>query len=364
LKIALIEPYFGGSHKEWAEGFKQHLEFETEIFSLRDNYWKWRMHGGAISLAKKFNESDFEADLILATDMLDLGTFLALTRQKSNGIPTAIYFHENQLAYPWQEDDRDIQNGRNLHYAFINYSSALAADRVFFNSAYNQMSFLEGLEKMLRFYPDNRNLDSIDSIRENSQVLHLGIDLERFDRFEKKGQNATPVLLWNHRWEHDKNPEEFFETLIELKEEGFQFKLIVLGESYGRQPEIFEVARSGLQQEIIHFGYVESFEEYARLLKSANILPVTSMQDFFGISVVEAAYCDVTPLLPRRLAFPELFKDENLFYKEGDFKKALKNSLRQFPNQRSMQKQVKNYSWKSMKSEYSECIVDLINSLG
>ncbi|GIR57376.1 MAG: hypothetical protein CM15mP64_7880 [Candidatus Neomarinimicrobiota bacterium] len=39
------------------------------------------MHGGAITLAKMFNAMDWLPDLIFATDMLDLNTFLSLNKK-------------------------------------------------------------------------------------------------------------------------------------------------------------------------------------------------------------------------------------------------------------------------------------------
>ena len=110
MKVLLIEPYYTGSHKKWAEGFKKYSSHHVKILSMKGQFWKWRMHGGAVTLAKMFNNMDWKPDLILSTDMLDLTTFLALTRVKSNGIPTAIYFHENQISYPWSPRDRDILN--------------------------------------------------------------------------------------------------------------------------------------------------------------------------------------------------------------------------------------------------------------
>jgi hypothetical protein len=98
------------------------------------------MHGGAVTLARHFMESDEQPDLLLASDMLDLTTFLALTRAKTAALPTALYFHENQLTYPWSPNGANPAQQR-AHYAFINYTSALSADTVLFNSQYHLEAF-------------------------------------------------------------------------------------------------------------------------------------------------------------------------------------------------------------------------------
>ena len=41
-------------------------------------------------------------------------------------------------------------------------------------------------------------------------------DLRRFDAFGPKPPTPEPILLWNHRWEYDKNPVAFFAALDEL----------------------------------------------------------------------------------------------------------------------------------------------------
>ena len=100
MKVALIEAFFTGSHKRWAEVLQHFSLCQIDIFSLKGNYWKWRMHGGAISLAYQFLEIGEEYDLILATDMMDLALFKSLISEKYNDTPIALYFHENQFAYP------------------------------------------------------------------------------------------------------------------------------------------------------------------------------------------------------------------------------------------------------------------------
>jgi hypothetical protein len=163
------------------------------------------MHGGAVSLAKQFIDLDFKPDLILGTSMLDFSTFLGLTKEKSAGIPTAIYFHENQLTYPWSPQDRDVKHKRDNHYAFINYTSALVADRVFFNSKYHLESFLGALPKFLNQFPDKQGKENIEFISNKSEVLYLGMDLSRFDEFKyqsnNEGQFLNQLKLAIQNWE-------------------------------------------------------------------------------------------------------------------------------------------------------------------
>ena len=145
LRIVLVEPFYSGSHKQWAEGLKQHSHHQIDIISMPGRHWKWRMHGAAVTLAQEFLSLDYKPDLILATSMLDLTTFLSLTRSKSHDIPVLLYMHENQITYPWSPQDRDVKHKRDNHYGFINYTSTLAADKVFFNSKYHLNSFLDAL---------------------------------------------------------------------------------------------------------------------------------------------------------------------------------------------------------------------------
>lgn len=368
MRILLVEPYYTGSHASWAKGYARYSQHHVDILSLPGRFWKWRMHGGAVTLARKFLASDLRPDLILATDMLDLTTFLALTRQRVANIPTAIYFHENQLTYPWSPTDRDIAKKRDKHYGFINYASALAADVVLFNSGYHHESFLAALPKLLKHFPDYNELHTVEQIRGKSQVVPLGLDLQRFDKFKPLQPNKKPLIIWGHRWEYDKGPEAFFRALTVLSERGVDFELAVLGENFSRKPEVFLAAEKTLAKHIVQFGYVESFAEYARWLWRADIVPVTSNQDFFGASVVEALYCDCFPLLPKRLAYPYIIPSEyhpRCFYDDFDdllvrLNEAITNIEQ--TRQLSLRSVVVQYDWQEQSKLYDKFFLDLVSS--
>ena len=357
MNILLIEPYYTGSHKQWADGYKKHSRHDIKILSLKGQFWKWRMHGGAVTLAREFNDMQWRPDLILATDMVDLSTFLSLTRDRSNGIPTAIYFHENQLSYPWSPSDRDLQNNRDTHYGFINYSSALVADKVLFNSKFHMRSFLDALHPFLKQFPDHQELESIEDIRDRSEVLYLGIDLKLFDG-HKTSHEGDPLIVWNHRWEYDKNPELFFKVLEQIKNDGIDYGLVVLGENFSQSPTVFEQSKNSLKDYIIHWGYVDTFNQYAEWLWKADILPVTSNQEFFGASVMEAIYCDTWPILPNRLTYPELIPrvhhPENLYDNEDELYEKIYHAIKNYKNlrQNKLSTIAQQFGWKTMAPEY------------
>ncbi len=233
----------------WAEEYARCSRHDVELLTLSGRHWKWRMHGGAVTLARQFLASGCDPDLLLVSDMLDLTTFLALTREKTSGLPTALYFHENQLTYPWSPGDADPVRQRDAHYAFINYTSALAADAVLFNSRYHLEAFAGELPAFLKSFPDQNELGSLALLAAKSAVLPLALDLRRLDQYrpeQPKAATAPPLILWNHRWEYDKDPEEFFAALFRLQEEGLPFEVAILGESYRQFPPIFAEAQQRL----------------------------------------------------------------------------------------------------------------------
>jgi len=368
MKILLVEPFFSGSHRQWATGWQQSSRHDITLLTLAGYHWKWRMHGGAVTLASRFNDlSSKDFDVIVATDMLDVALFRSLTVRHTAHIPIVVYFHENQLTYPWRASDVDVMLKRDNHYAFINYSSALAADVVLFNSVYHQRSFVEALPEFLRQFPDFENFETVEAIAAKSKVLALGLKLQRLNELKPATIEKYPrcLILWNHRWEYDKNAEQFFETLFKLHEHGIDFRLAVLGESFSNVPPIFEKAKEVLVEKIVHWGYVESEKDYAEWLWKADLLPVTSKQDFFGASVVEAMYCNVVPFLPKRLAYmehiPEMYS-ATFFYDEADFAAKLQKRIMDVKYLRAMNTQqwVEKYDWKNAIAMYDDLMETIV----
>ncbi|MFY7970324.1 MAG: tRNA-queuosine alpha-mannosyltransferase domain-containing protein [Flavobacteriales bacterium] len=349
MNIALFEGFYAGSHKRWADEWKAHSTHHIELFTLSAAHWKWRMHGGAITLVKNYLNSPFQADHIVCTDMIDLALVRSLLHQAGVQAKCYLYFHENQLTYPFSATDSDRINNRDRHYAFINYTSALAADGVAFNSRYHQEVFLEELTRFLTPFPDHQELKNVELIAQKSTVLYPGMLFPSSVPDHTKSEK--PRFLWNHRWEFDKNPEAFFRLLIELQEENMDFELVVMGEQYKKYPAIFDEAKEQLIKHIVHWGYAESREDYLKLVASCTHLPVTSNQDFFGYSIIEAAQLGVHPILPNRLTYPEhSFPEDHYYTDESELKKKLQDICQVPIAKRSYD--LSRYEWKSLITAY------------
>ncbi len=311
--ILALEPWHGGSHKNFLDGLTKHSGHDVRCVTMSARFWKWRMQGGAVSLARKSREileDGFVPDLIFATDMVNLPAYLALVRDVMPRVPVVVYFHENQLTYPLPEG-----TARDFTYGYINYLTCLAADRVVFNSNFHREQFLEALPVLLRAFPDYTHLHSVQKIRDKSDVLHLGMRLAKHDEFRaeaaraRRDRGGPMTVLWNQRWEYDKNPEGFFRLMNRLDDADYKFNLILAGEHFEEQPYEFERAFERYAERILHYGYAEDFAEYSSLLHRADIVVSTSIHEFFGIAIMEAIYCGCHPLLPARLSYPELIPD-------------------------------------------------------
>jgi glycosyltransferase involved in cell wall biosynthesis len=326
--------------------------------------WRWRMRGGAVTLARLAVERGERPDLIVASDMLDLAVFRALTADLLAGVPAALYFHENQLTYPLPPGRQ-----RDLSFAWVNYTAALVADTVLFNSDFHRRDFLAALPGLLARYHDYQELAMIARIAEKSRVLAPGVDLASLDGPAPSPEaQHTPVILWSSRWEYDKQPEVFFAALEGLEARGLAFRLIVAGEHIDPRAAAFVAARERWGQQIIHWGYAPTRAHYAALLRQADIVVSTAAQEYFGIGVVEAIYCGCAPLLPRRLNYPDLLPPEHhaacLYDHDADLADALAGALARVRSEpRAVWRAVAApYDWATMAPSYDALLAGLVRA--
>ena len=336
------------------------------------------MHGGAVTLARQFSNSlaspnKPRPDIILATDMLDLTTFRALI---GTTIPIVLYMHENQLTYPlpagpeaYTGPMRRQHGERDYHYAFINYASMLAADTVWFNSQYHFDSWFAALPRFLNRFPKYKELDTVATIHSRSRVLPPGIDTAGLQTGRKPSRrdNNPPLILWNQRWEYDKDPAAFFAALYALQTAGIDFRLALCGENFRRRPQGFDEALSRLAANLVHVGFAAE-EQYRELLWAADITISTARHEFFGISILEAIACQTFPILPERLSYPEIipepFHARCLYTDQGELVQKLHWAVRQ-PAARSaiatdLARVVEAFSWTNVGPQYDRQLAKVL----
>ena len=360
--ILLLEPYYGGSHKAFLIGLQEQLDCRCTLLSLPARKWKMRMQLAAPWFAEQIRrlvEQGVHFDGILTSTFLDVAVLRSLLAAQGKNIPLAMYFHENQFSYPGQVHDPGM-----FQFTAINFTSALCADRLAFNSSYNLETFLDGVRRYLKKTADMDLRHLEEQIQEKATILYPGIHFqnidavaalrteraERTERIEQRQQE--PVLVWNHRWEHDKDPETFFHVLFELVEE-YPFQVIVLGQHFRNQPEIFARAKKILKDRLLHFGYAESHKEYVQLLSQGDYIVSTARHEFFGISVLEGVRAGCCPVVPNRLSYKELFP-QKYRYAEGELADHLRQLMRcPVPLTAPASKQLtERYSWPVIGKKY------------
>ena len=361
LRIAAVEPYFGGSHRHFLLDLQRHSRHDIRLLTLPPRLWKWRVRGASLHLARALSEAaagggeapgaaaraaNADAatsgtrrfDLLLCSDFVNLPDLRALLRPDLRAVPVLYYMHENQLTYPLSPDEEF-----DPYFGFTNVLSCLSAEAVAFNSEYHRRVFLEQLPGFLPRLPDYEPRWVADTIAAKAEVLPIGIDLAELESLRPQAGDGTAAgpegapaslegtphrpegtprhVLWNHRWEFDKRPERFFAALDRLAAENVPFVVDVVGESFARQPAVFAAARARLGARCGRFGYVESRQEYLRLLWQSNIVVSTADQEFFGISMAEATLCGAHPIAPRALVYEELYAgscDRRHLYRDDD----------------------------------------------
>uniref|UniRef100_A0A1I8F6I2 tRNA-queuosine alpha-mannosyltransferase n=1 Tax=Macrostomum lignano TaxID=282301 RepID=A0A1I8F6I2_9PLAT len=275
--VLIIEPFYGGSHRQlidyltgeilppgcWASGCHVRLRSGTG-----------EPGASALHVAQQFSHLFCSSVLSLA-ELVGLCPCLAATKK-------LVYFHENQLVYP-------VRKMREARERFP-ILTALAADLVLFNSRHNMDTFLHGIDSFLNAMPDYRTRG----------LWTIGF-----------------LILWPHRWEHDKNPDSFFTAIFALADSGeTNFALCILGQSFaGPPPPAFEAAKKRLpSDQIAHWGYLENRQVYLACLSACHVVVSTAEHESFWFSharshIRRRCY----PLAPRRLAYPELFPSDCLY---------------------------------------------------
>jgi glycosyltransferase involved in cell wall biosynthesis len=315
--VLFLEPWDDGSHRAFREGLLACSRHHYTVLSLPGRFWKWRMRAAAAWFADRLNEQTPPADLILTTGYLNVADLRGLLRPPLDRLPVVLYMHENQLTYPLSP-----QEEFDFHFGFTNIVSALAADHVVFNSEFHREAFLDALPDYMARMPDAIPREVRGRIAARSSVLPVGLEREPLSpgafaawrggpcapeagpSWPRDGRR--PVVLWNHRWEFDKEPDVFARALTTLAGRGLEFSVVLLGERR-QNDDLPRRLADDLGDRCLHVGWEADPAAYANWLARADVVVSCAQQEYFGISVAEAVHAGAYPVLPRRQVYPSLY---------------------------------------------------------
>ncbi|XP_040924725.1 glycosyltransferase-like domain-containing protein 1 isoform X2 [Betta splendens] len=331
--VLLLEPFYGGSHKQLIDLLKANVD-GCSVFTLPAKKWHWRARTAALYFSQTIPTCP-SYRVLFSSSVLNLCELVALRPDLAH-LKKVLYFHENQLLYPVRKDqDRDFQYG------------------------YNQvLSWLLPKYKVARRQTELQPVGSVELPYQSTP--------EPTTTQNPSMEEATEALLkplhivWPHRWEHDKNPDLFFSTLLRLKEKQLDFKLSVLGETFTDVPEIFSEARHLLDPHILNWGFLSSKEDYLGVLCQADVVVSTAKHEFFGVAMLEAVHCGCFPLCPNALVYPEIFPAEYLYSTPEQLWKRLQGFCRRpdIIRRHIVKVDTTSFSWTSLKQSFKTLLAD------
>jgi glycosyltransferase involved in cell wall biosynthesis len=357
MRVALVEPYYGGSHKAWADGYAASSRHDVSLFTHDARFWKWRMHGGFLTLANQL-AADIALhgapDVILASAMMNVSAFAGAVRQVATGVPIAVFFHESQFTYPLSPADRV-----DFTYKMVNWTSAATADLAIFNSAFHRNVFRDESKRFLNSFPDHKHVGRVDDVIDASIVLPVGMDLSPFADIDTS-EVRPPLIVWNQRWEHDKGPDELKAILGALLDADVEFSVAMCGEVFVSVPPEFGKITDMLGGHLVHSGWLER-DDYINLLKRSAVVLSTARQEFFGIAIVEAVAAGAHPVLPDRLVYPERLarigadSERVLYSSTHDAVKHIRSAFNRPPDLEVMEA-THQYDWSVVAPQYDEVL--------
>lgn len=328
MRALFIEPWYAGSHAGFADVVTTHIDADWTCLTLPGRHWKWRMRGAAAWFATRPElTGGARYDVVLCTSYLALAELRGLVPALAD-VPTVLYFHENQLTYPVRDE---YSGERDTHFGFTQLVSARVADACVFNSEHNRSGFLDAGADLLRRLPDAVPPDWIDGIRQRSSVVPVPVELPDIAPAPAAPPDPRgPLIVWNHRWEYDKGPDALVSALRALAADDVPFRVAVCGEQFRTVPDSLSDGLDALGERVVHRGWLPSRADYLALLARADIALSTAIHEFFGVSMVEAAHHGARPLVPDRLAYPEIFPAEYRYADDEALPGALRTLCEQY----------------------------------
>lgn len=345
-RVAVVEPWGGGSHAAWTAGLRRHSRHDITVLTLADRAWRWRLRGSAPWFAERIATLPHRPEVLIVSSLVDAASLRGLT---GRDVPMVLYAHETQWAYP--SDRPDVES------AMRNLVSMLAVDEVWFNSEFHRRSALAAGADLIDRMPDDQQVDALARLDAKSDVVYPGVDLSwATPTFV---ENGPPVVLWPHRWDHDKNPEVFERALNGLAADGVDFRLVLAGDDSCPASDVRARIIERWTPRILAVGPFD-VDAYRHWLHRSHLVVSCTAHEFFGMAVVEALAAGCRPVLPAAFSYPEIVAEGGVdrLYAPGRFGSALAGALLRWPHI-GPAVPVRRFAWRDRIGEYDDRLASL-----
>lgn len=358
-RIVVIDGWADGSHQQWIDGYCRHSAHEIIPITHPGTHWRWRLQGAAVTLADAFARTVAETgpiDVCVVASTVDIASFAGLARKALGEARLVAWFHENQLTYP-----RTTHQRRDPWPEWSNWKSALAADSIVFNSPFHKRAFLDAVPRLLGRAPDELHDHLFVDVVERSDVLPVGTELGAL-LSARKPERSVPLVVWNHRWDDDKAPRIAMESLARLAEDDVAFEVALLGEDRHFLGDARAQALRWLGDRVVVAGHLPE-EEYREVLVESNVCVSTAEQEFFGVATAEAVAAGCVPVVPNRLAYPDLLGEPGraFLYEEDRPTRRLRTVLEDgdlWPHApEALRASMGRYDWSAVAPAYDHYLV-------
>jgi glycosyltransferase involved in cell wall biosynthesis len=209
----------------------------------------------------------------------------------------------------------------------VSLYSAMAADRVVFNSRYNQEGFLAGCDALLNKLPDKVPTGIVQALRRKASVIPVPLchdsgpvreDASVWGALQAQMPRRDLHLLWVGRFEYDKGGDQLLLCLRELESRGLSYQLAVVGQQFRSSPAAFSTIENEFKHRLVQFGYLEDRRQYLATLAAADIVLSTALHEFQGLAVLEAVAAGALPAVPADLVYPEILPARNCYRTHPD----------------------------------------------
>jgi glycosyltransferase involved in cell wall biosynthesis len=355
LNAAYFEPLPVGSHQQIAAAYRNRSRHWISLVTVPYcGSWIDSYFAGSEILAEYIRKNSEKTDVLVATDLFPLAdACMRGAKIGGNNLPVVLINLEHQFGWPLDKKDKM----RFSTLPFSSVASVLVSNISVFQTQYSLHSFLNGLKEIVseKIYK---------KITSKCRIIPAGVDLTSLLPRRKNSNDEATTILFNHRCDSDKNIVAFFKAARVLKNQGYNFKIIITGSPNNLTTVEIRYNLKFLRDHIEHFGWVESRSEYADLLWRSDVVVSTSYQEFFGISVIEGIFCDCFAILPNKLTYPEIipaeYHDRHLYGSFDELVNRLKWCIENKPilSGLSLRRYVKKFDWRFVAPQWDDLLVE------